>query len=187
MGRATPPQETPPTLESFQSVTGTPFMRAALTFCDRYAWKSFGRSGSDGADSIRNYLFLNSETLAGRWLFSDNRQLILDSDELSEPLQDKEVSTPTSRTVAFFYRVIDTDTNGDGQLTPADNLSLAYSRPDGQDYTVVLKGVGRVLGSRMTDNGKTHVVVYELDKKWYAVAISLRTFEVEKRGELPPR
>jgi len=175
----------PPILGAFQTVSGTPFMRAALTFGDEYARSSF--SSSAGSYSTRNYLFLNPETLEGRWLFPDNKQLIVDSDELRENLQPKDSDTPKFRTTAFFYKMIDTDTNGDKQLTPEDKLSIAYSRPDGREYTTVLKGVDRILGSASIDNGRKHVVVYEIEKKWCTAVISLSTFEIERKGELPTR
>ena len=75
----------PPTLGNFQMVTGTSFMRADLTFGDRYDRGSF--SCKTGSYSTRNYLFWNVDTLEGRWLFPDNKQLIMNSEALQESIQ----------------------------------------------------------------------------------------------------
>jgi len=174
----------PPTLGSFHSISGMPLMRAALTFGARYSRSSFSKGG---AYSIRNYLFFNSETGEARWLFSTDKQLILDSDELRETIQKEGSKSSKLRAIAFSYQIIDTDTDGDKQLTPADTMTLAYSRPDGSEYTRVLNGVGRIRGTNTIERGTKHVVVYEVDGKWHTIIISLRTFEVEKQGELPAR
>jgi hypothetical protein len=174
-----------PELLAFQTVFGTPFLRAELTFGDKYSRGSF--SSSSGSYSTRNYLFLNPETLESQWLFPDNKQLIVESDNLSAMIQEKESEIPTSHTVAFLYKMIDTDTNGDRKLTAGDKYSIAYSRPDGRQFTTVIKGVDKVLGSHTTNDGKKHVVVYEMGKKWYTAVISLSTFQIEKQGEIPAR
>lgn len=184
-----PPQEKsePPTLGTFQKITGTPYLQAALTFGSGNKFDRGSFSSSSGSYSIRNYLFLNSETLEGRWLFPDNKQLILELDDLQEYFQVKDSDPPTARTIAIFYQMIDIDTNGDKQLTTDDKRSIAYSKSDGSQFTIVIKGIDRILGSDKIDNGKKHVVAYEVDNKWYTAVISLSTFEIEKRGELPAR
>lgn len=178
-------QVEPPTLGSFYSVSGFTVMRAELTFGDRYSSSSSFSKG--GSYSTRNYLFLDSETLEARWLFPDSRQLILDSDELHETVQEDNSKKPTSRTIAFFYQTINSDTNGDKQLTTDDKINIAYSRPDGSEYTTVIKGIDRVLGTDTTDRGRKHILAYEADKKWFTAVISLSTFKVEKQGELQAR
>ena len=171
-----------PTLQSFYSVSGSTIMRAALTFGSRYSSSSFSKGGSY---STRNYLFFDSETLKAHWLFPDSRQLILECDELREIVQEDESKRPTSRAIAFFYHTIDSDTNGDKQLTRDDKINIAYSRPDGSSYTTVIKGIDRIIGSDTIDRGKRHVLAYEADKKWLTAVISLTTFKIEKTGELP--
>lgn len=180
----TKPQETaePPSLSSFCTVSGTPFLRAALTFGDRYSRGSFSKGGDY---STRNYLFLDSETLQSRWLFPNNQQLIINSDDLSETTEITSSDAKKSRVIAFFYHTIDTDTNGDKQFTPDDKSSIAFSRADGRDYTTALKGIDKLLGGETIDNGKKYVVACEIEKKWYAAVISLNTFKIEKKEELP--
>ena len=102
-------------------------------------------------------------------------------------MQKDESESPEHRTIAFSYQTIDTDTNGDKQLTPEDKTTLAYSRPDGREYTSVIKGIDRILGANTIERGTKHVVVYEAEGKWFTAVISLRTFEIEKKGELPTR
>lgn len=173
----------PPTLGTFLEVRGTPFLRAPLTFGDQYRYAKFSSAG--GAYSIRNYLFVNLETTEGTWLFPTDKQLIADSDELCEVVQKDGSSPPELRPLAFSYQIIDRDTNGDSQLTPDDKVSLAYTRPDGRGYTNVIIGIGRILGANTIEHGTKHVVVYEAGGKRLTAVISLRTFTVEKQGELP--
>lgn len=175
----------PPTLGTFLHVEGTPFLRAPFTFGEQYQYAKFSRSG--GLYSIRNYLFFDPETTEARWLFPKDRQLIVGTHELHEDIQKDESKPPERRTIAFSYYTIDTDTNGDNQLTPEDKFSLAYSRPDGRDYTNVIGGINRILGDDTIERGTKHVVAYEADGKWLIAVISLRNFEIEKKGELPTR
>ncbi len=174
----------PPTLGTFYRADGTRFLRAALTFGDRYSRGSFSKGG---AYSTRNYLFFNPETTEARWLFSGDKQLVVDSDELHEIIQKDDSKSPEHRAIAFSYQTIDTDTNGDKQLTSDDKTTLAYSRPDGREYTSVIKGVDRILGADTIERGTKHVVAYEANGEWLTAVISLRTFEIEKKGELPTR
>ena len=134
----------PPTLGAFCRVDGTPFLRADLTFGDRYSRGSFSNGG---AYSTRNYLFFNLETAEAKWLFSSDKQLVLDSDELHETIQKDDSKHPTHRAIAFSYQTIDADTNGDNKLTSEDGMSLAYSRPDGREYTSVIKGIDSILSA----------------------------------------
>jgi hypothetical protein len=176
----------PASLGTLHEVDGTTFLRAPLTFGKRYGGKAL--SGSMKPYSTRNYLFLDSETLAVRWLFPADTQLIVDSDELRESIALEGGSTkPARRTNAFSYQVVDTDSDGDGRLTPEDLLTLGYSRPDGSEYTVAIEGISRVMGSTTNALGSKHVVLYEADGRWRSAVISLKTFEVEQVSELPPR
>lgn len=173
----------PPTLGTFLEVRGTPFLRAPLTFGDQYRYVKFSSSG--GSHSICNYLFVNLETTEGLWLFPTDKQLIADADELCEVVQKDSSSRPELQPLAFSYQIIDRDTNGDGQLTPDDKVSLGYTRLDGRGYTNVITGIDRVLGADTIDRATKHVVIYEAGGKWFAAVISLRTFAIEKQGELP--
>ena len=83
------------------------------------------------------------------------------------------------------YHTIEKDTNGDNQLTPEDKMSIAYSRPDGREYTRVIEGVDRVLSTSTIAEGKKHVVVYEVDGRWLTAVVSISDFKIENRGELP--
>ena len=172
----------PPTLGTFQQVYGLPFLRADLTFGDQYRYAKFS---SAGAYSTRNCVFFNPDTAEARWLFPSDKQLIVNSDQLLETIPGKDPDRRESRAIAFCFHTIEKDTNGDKQLTPDDKMSIAYSRPDGREYTRVIDGVDRILSSSTIAEGKKHVVVYEAGGKWLTVVVSLADFKIEKKGELP--
>ena len=172
----------PPVLTSFNTVSGTSIMHADLTFGDRYSSSSFGKSRSY---STRNCLFLNSTTLQAHWLFPNNKQLIISSDELFIPTLKKPLHDSKYQTIAFFYQVINTDTSEDNQLTLDDTLTIAYSKPNGHGYTNVINGIDRLLFTDIIEKGTKHIIIYEINKKWFTAVISLTTFEIEDTKELP--
>jgi len=176
------PDTEPPTLGTFQQVDGHPWLRAELTFGDRYRYSKFS---SGGSYSTRNFIFFNPDTAEARWLFSNDQQLIVESSQLLESIPGNNADTYNSRAIAFCYQTIEKDTNGDKQLTPADKISLTYSRPDGRDYTNVIDGIDRVLSTSTIAEGKKHMVVYEVGGKWLTAVVSLTDFKIENTGELP--
>jgi hypothetical protein len=174
----------PPTLGTFQQVCGFPWLRAELTFGDRYRYAKFS---SGGSFSTRNCMFFNPETAEARWLFPGEKQLIVETDQLLESIPGEDPDRPDSRAIAFCYQTIEKDTNGDKQLTPDDLMSITYSRPDGREYTSVIEGIERVLNTSTIAGGKKHMVVYEAGGKWLTAIVTLADFEIESAGELPTR
>ena len=173
----------PPTLSSFRVVTGITnhIMKASLQF--RHS-SSRGLFSKGSSSTTQNYLFLNTDTLQSYWLFPDNKQIIADSDVLQKSQLNPDTNRNSYSDVAVFYQTIDTDTNGDSQLSKSDKVSLAYSLPDGKEYTTVIRDVDRVLGSKSIDDYKRHVVIYSKNGQWHSAVISLSTFKIEKEAEL---
>lgn len=79
-----------------------------------------------------------------KWLVPGNEWTFLDDVEYIKSPTGKDEG---ERTVAVSYEVVDEDTNGDGLLTGADRLAIAFAAPNGSSYTVVKRGIDDVLGS----------------------------------------
>jgi hypothetical protein len=131
-------------------------------------------------DLSRNLLFVNRQTRDMYWLFKDNRQLITDVELLSPQDQDDR-----NRVVdAILYRVVQTDTNADQELTAEDLADVAISNPDGTSFTMLFQSVERMLGSRILESGQV-LILYQSQGKGYAATIRLQDMSVQETKEMP--
>lgn len=159
-------------LSDFQSVQGTPTLRAALHSDGDADW-SFSSSGSYLPRETRNFLFYDTATRDGRWLVEGNQRLFLRSEELGATGCPKE-----GKTTAIVYLVAERDTDDDARVSSDDDLSVAVSAPDGRGYQVVLDGVDAVHGWHFEPPSRL-VVFHAVDG-----APRVFEFDLEKRAML---
>ena len=84
------------------------------------------------------------------------------------------------------FEVVQQDTDGNKRLTPRDEISLVFTRPDGTGATTILEKVTRVVSHELV--GEQILVIYE-DREGYAAAtFSFKDFSPVKRERLalPP-
>ncbi|PID63870.1 MAG: hypothetical protein CSB44_00735 [Gammaproteobacteria bacterium] len=178
---------------------GTPFVRMELVS----NFKDVGGSGVKDAikgssggyyrgGSTRNVVFVNMLSNEHRWLFADNEQIIsrvqgisrhkaVDRDDLSAVMPD-EGSGAAEQLV--HYHVIDEDSNGDGIIDTDDEFSLAVSRPDGSQYTVLVDHVQHLLSIEWADD-ETLFIVYRKDNRPYMARLQTASLRMSA-GELLP-
>lgn len=161
-------------LTEFSPVRGAPILVAEIVITgDTYnnfgssRWFSFGSSSNA---SVRNLVFLDSQTLNSRTLFPTNDQGLLNVtqfplkwvasyDESSEEIED------LAPTEWFVYEVVKSDANNDGLLNRDDLFALAVSDEDGLGYVELLSGVSALYGMDMIEYGKLVITFRQNDKK----------------------
>ena len=119
-----------------------------------------------GSGTIRNVLFLAGDGTHSSWLFEKHSNLLTEIDELHQ--RDR----PTK---ALYFEIVQTDSNGDGQLTEDDRFNVALSKPDGSGLTEILSDVVRVLSHQQIDDDQLAVVYQVGDAVWHA-RFDLNTF-----------
>lgn len=89
----------------------------------------------------KNIVFVNSITNQSYWMFPENNQFILDTEQIVVTAADSPGANDsvTKYTRAISYRVSSQDTNGDNRVDKADKPSFALSRHDGSDFKTIIK------------------------------------------------
>jgi len=127
-------------------------------------------SGYKGGEK-RNVLFLVGDTLETRWLFPDHANFISRMTRMDWEQEE------TKKTVVFYYEIINEDTNKNGEFDENDLSSLALSRPDGSGLTVVEKGVRSVIDWKLSDEGKTLLLLFQKEGEVYLKKFDVGNFE----------
>ncbi len=126
----------------------------------------------------RNFLFINPSENISRWLYSTNSQVVFSMNSYGNDPEDFGIA------VANVYRVVDADTNGDGQLTVDDQSLIAISSPDGTGYLEIVRGIDAILGYQQTD-ANTLLSIIRREDVAYIVTISLAEKRVLSESLLP--
>lgn len=165
-------------LDAFQPLTGTAYIIAAIQA------ESSDRSGfsssSYGLPSATNYLFVNTDTLAGSRLVPTNQWRFLQSERLGQRRRSGEVAVVQ----ALWYLVVKTDTDGDKQLTDRDRQVVALSDATGKNYTEVISQIDRLLGSNRKGDSILQVF-YVSSGKNLVSEINFQTRKVVRTEALP--
>ncbi len=103
----------------------------------------------------KNVLFVDTKNNTSHWLFPDNSQIVSDSEPFPIRSYSKHTKTITK---VVFYEVVEKDTNGDGVKNESDKLSLAVSKPSGEDYKVILQQFDRVIGKSLSEEDMVVVI-----------------------------
>jgi hypothetical protein len=94
----------------------------------------------DGDGPLRNMEFVFRQGILPQMLFPTNGQVILRYDQLARNMVGFGAAT-----AFFYYEIVTHDTNGDGLYTDLDAITVAVSRPTGNEYLVLASNVEEVL------------------------------------------
>jgi len=154
------------TLGSFSEVRGHNILLAPMMQDQRFKHTYYTKS----AGSIRNFLFVNTETSAHHWLFDHSQFLIETRDHLS--MGDCKSEHPVR---AIVYLVIKQDTNNDGRLTMDDTKTLAITQPDGSGYQELVQGIDRYFEAKLLAEDEV-LLLYEQKSVIHKKKFSLPDF-----------
>jgi len=140
------------------------------------------------SDSTINYLFIDIESTEKRWLFSNNKQLVVSNIEVGGPNRDdyhfNQIATDKTKTKAIIFETINTDTSNDGLLNLEDKTTISITTPTGKRYTELVKGIDRIVGAPVLS--KKHVIIiYQKNGRGYTMQVSLEDFSVLDNSQLP--
>ncbi|NEO85108.1 MAG: hypothetical protein F6J87_12795 [Spirulina sp. SIO3F2] len=164
-------------LGGLQTIPGTTYVLAPLYFDQQYDQSFYEKT----ADSIRNYLFVNSQTTLEHWLLDTNDYLVTSIDILSS--EEVENGLEKQKTSGILYQLIKADTSEDNRIDYQDLKTLALSQPDGKGYTEVVEDVDTLIGHYLNPDG-TLLVIYQKEETGYSVSIDLSNFTVVEETEL---
>jgi len=100
-------------------IDGTPYALVPLTSDQSYTQSYYSKS----SNSVRNYLFIDTQSNKKQWLFNTNQHLVVDIEYISE----KEYNDKDRTVRTILYTIIERDTNGDKRLTDKDERAIAIS------------------------------------------------------------
>ena len=144
----------------------------------RFSDSSYGKYYSQPA---KNLLFIDTRTNQAQWLFSNNEQIILNTEQLS---CDKTCEPIDSTTLAMFYEITDRDTNGDKLLTYDDRKKLMIGSPDGKRLALVMNQYDRII-AKFTLASNRALIIYQLNGQGRSKIIQLSPFEEISDEPLP--
>lgn len=159
-----------------ESINGADTQMMRLTADSESA--KFSSGGGYGGET-RNVLFLTGKEKTARWLFPNQKNLILAAAQLKEESTDEK----DSLTKALYFEYVRDDTDGDGKLSVQDNSNIGLTRSDGTAFVEVLRGVTRVLSYDMLDS-RDLSVVYQLGKTVRHARFSLNSLAKETDQEV---
>lgn len=136
-------------------------------------------SGSSYEDQTRNLLFLSGDEKNPHWLFNDHKNLIVETEQLTE----KTYKDESRQTRAIYIEFIDTDTNNDRLFSIDDKRNVALIKPDGQGMLVVLQNVDKVFSNNLPD--AEHLsVIYQRDGQVKHASFSLADFSLLQNQDI---
>ena len=138
----------------------------------------------DPSKRAKNILFINTQNNNSSWLFKGNNQLITEFSLVST--RPRYIPIPTTKEhegKALYYKVINSDTNGDGKITALDSPNLAVSDILGKNYKVLVKNISRIVSIKEMDNSL--LFVYQKAGIGYSMQVSLDGFEIISNNMLP--
>lgn len=128
-------------------------------------------SGYSGGQ-IKNILFFVGPELDSHWLYDDHSNLIITVSRLNRDAQDRK----SKITEAIFFRIIQEDTDGDGELSVDDLNTVALTKPDGTGYKELETRVQSLIDQEVSDNGRSLMLLLQSNDKVYLKKYSLSDF-----------
>lgn len=158
---------------NFARITGTSLLWSPLMATQAYDY----RFSSKEASSTRNYIFYDTATGESRKLFASDDQIIFNATHLrrTEDAKDAMDAPP----LALYLHVVARDANGDGLLSH-DTAVVALARPDGSGLVKLDALQGRAIGTRVSDDGTSIVIMLDQNDKIAAAHVDLATFQIIK-------
>lgn len=175
------------TLGIFYPIQGTQYQLASITpqqdEASRSANYDFSQLFSSGRYdySVYNYVFLDTANESVYSLLPTNEDAILSIEGYPEPDPN---ATPKIPVAWWLYTLVKKDTNADGELSSADQETLAVSDVGGKGYTELIDGVDHVLADVYKD-GNVLLIIYHTNGKNFLASIDLASRKVTKTTELP--
>lgn len=157
-------------------IPGHPYLMIPLNYDQHYTQSYYNKSAS----SVRNYLFINSQTNEQHWLFDTNQYLISDLDLLSE----KSYGTEDRKIRAILYKMVKNDTNGDNRLTEGDLQTIGLSLPNGEGYQEILKAIDFFIGHKVLDKQRL-LMFFQRQGVGFSVNVDLTTLTITQETQLP--
>lgn len=137
-------------------------------------------SGSKSTTSTRNILFSDLANETNTWLLPHKKFLISEYKLINESnsySSDEDIIT-------ILYEIVKNDTNNDSRLTENDQLILSLSRPDGSNFTEVIKDIDTVIGYELISK-EVLAILYSRKNQGFIAYIDLDGFKLKKDSELP--
>lgn len=156
----------------FSEVDGTPFLRADLG-TDRDGGYGASIRGGEYTETT-NVLFYDTEAREGRWLFPEAGQVVREVSEFRD----------STRVRAFFYVVLEEDSDGDGRLGPGDVQTIALSDPGGRRLVRLTESARRFRQSVRLGDG-AELFLFDDDEGVQAVEVDLDALDVRARVTMP--
>ncbi|MFW5427277.1 MAG: hypothetical protein ACKE8G_06765 [Methylophagaceae bacterium] len=172
------------TLNRGEPIQGTNTLMLSLTSeNDEVESDTFNMfSDSRYSSSIaKNILFLDMSNNQSIWLFNSTSQLILLSEQFPYGYQTYEKNPVTK---ILFHHVVNKDSNNDGVLNYQDSASLAITKPDGTDYTVIIEEFERIIARNMVGENQV-MIVFQNNGIGYSMLFDISTFKEISINELP--
>ena len=156
--------------QHFIAEISTSYDSRAIEYSSSSRWFQFGESGGQ----IRNFVFLDSNTLHSHKLFDTNQALILNMLSFPEqPVTSGDDEEPEIIPIQWFlYEVVHEDTNHDETLNREDLRTIGISDVDGHRYTEILTDVTEVYDITMIEDGYL-LIVYRQKSDRFASKINL--------------
>ncbi len=163
-------------LGDFSQVEGTPWLVAPVISDQKYHQSYYSKEPS----SVRNYMFLQSDTLTCRPLLPNHQSLIVDMIRVGE----KEQRYEFKKVTGLIYVIVKEDTNHDKRLTGNDKKTIAVSDPSGQKYRELLTDIEIFRGSTQV-TPQTTLVFFTQNKTNYAAKIDMEKQTLLTTQKLP--
>lgn len=128
--------------------------------------------------STRNYLFVDLKTNRSHWLLPNHKNLLLNRTYYPMDYGDEELPVE-----AIGYEIVYHDSDGNQRLNDEDQITLAFSTPQGTGLTNVIEGVDFIIGKRLLEE-KILVVSYHKGGKTLLSRIDLGSFNILSTQEL---
>lgn len=178
---APPPTVAPAekTLGEFTLIKGTDYLMAPIREAtdSTSSYSDFERNGYWGP--VNNYVFLDRKTETFQQLLPTNEYVIARADALKPP--DAGIEAPAIQ--GWLYSVVKADTDGDGELSLTDKITLSVSDAGGLHYTEVLDDIDRVYGHTLRDS-TTLLIIYRSGEHKYLTSLTLSSYAVVATTEL---
>jgi len=162
-------------LGQLSSVDGNKTLMVSLHSDQSYSRAYFSKS----SNSIRNYLFIDTETSNKKWLFAHSDYLIERSDILR--LGDYNSKEPA---VAILYQLVKLDSDHDNRLSADDLTTISITNPDGSGYEELIKDVELIVDHRLLNKNELFIL-YQKDGLSYSTVLNIQSRELSENSQIP--
>jgi hypothetical protein len=171
-------------LREFSCLKGTAIAMAAVESNSK-SWDESYSSGYEGRQ-IHNYVFLDTASATFAKLFSENNQVITQTQSYPNPPDvdrtpkssspaDCEQSSDSVRWIV--YSIVKSDTNQNKQLDSGDLAMVGISTANGENYTALIPDVQQIYGQVFQPQTDRLIMIYK-----HANTKKMSTIDLKKRS-----